>query len=437
MCAKRNTLQLSQKDVAAKLSTGEGASFRLNRSTGDWMMFTEGNWRIDRLGAVRHEILCLAEAEVNDPDDRPSVLNNGFVSGTMKLAEHMPRFSTVSGDWDQNPFLLGTPNGTVDLKTGTFRAAEEEDLISRSTSVDPAETEDCPQFKAFLDFTTNGDSELTRFIQRWLGYSTTGDMSEQKLVYLYGPGGNGKGVLIRAILGILGDYARIVPESTLIARGHTHPNDLALLEGLRFAAATETETGSRWREGIINQVTGADPLTARRMRGEFFTFQPQCKLTISGNTAPDHNRVNDAAKRRFKVVEMRARVPEDQINLRLDADLRAEYPGILRWLINGCLAWQEHGLGSCDAVDRATHGHFKEQDLLGRWMEECIVVDQEAVSPVSDLYHSWRGFLQAAGEDAESQRAFSKRLSAAGYPSEVRKLDGQSTRVRLGLGLPH
>ncbi|PWL32730.1 phage/plasmid primase, P4 family [Marivita sp. XM-24bin2] len=437
MCAKRNTLQLSQKDVAVNLSAGERLSCRLNRSTGEWMVFTEGNWRVDRLGAIRHEILCIAEAQVHDPDDRPSVLNNAFVSGTLKLAENMPCFSTVSDDWDQNPFLLGTPSGTVDLKTGEFRAAEEDDLISKSTSVDPAETEDCSKFKAFLDFSTNKDSELIGFLQKWLGYLATGDMSEQKLVYLYGPGGNGKGVLIRAILGILGDYARIVPESTLIARGNTHPTDLALLEGLRFAAATETETGSRWREGIINQVTGADPLTARRMRGEFFTFQPQCKLMISGNTAPDHNRVNDAAKRRFKVVEMRSRVPEDQVNLHLDADLRAEYPGILRWIINGCLAWQEQGLGSCHAVDRATDGHFKEQDLLERWLEEYVIVDHEEISPISDLYHSWRGFLQAAGEDPESQRAFSKRLSAAGYPSEVRKLNGQSTRVRLGLGLPN
>lgn len=436
MCAKRNTLQLSQKDVAANLSTGKGLSFRLNRSTGEWMVFTEGNWRVDRLGTVRHEILCLAEAEVHDPDNRPSVLNSGFVSGTLKLAENMPRFSTVSEDWDQNPFLLGTPSGTVDLKTGEFRAAEEDDMISRSTSVDPAAIEDCPTFKAFMAFVTQNDAQLLRFLQRWLGYCLTGDMSEQKLVYLYGPGGNGKGVLIRVLLGILGDYARIVPESTLIARGNTHPNDLAILEGLRFAAATETETGSRWREGIVNQVTGADPMTARRMRGEFFTFQPQCKLMISGNTAPDHNRVNDAAKRRFKVVEMQARVTEDQVNLRLDADLRAEYPGILRWLINGCLAWQEQGLGSCDAVDRATSGHFKEQDLMGRWIEECVIVDEEAISPISALYHSWRGFLEAAGEEPESQRAFSKRLSAAGYPSEVRKLNGQSARVRLGLGLP-
>lgn len=436
MCAKRKTSQLSQKDVAAKLSTGEGRSFRLNKSTGDWLVFTEGNWRVDRLGAVRHEILCLAEAEVHNPADRPSVLNNGFVSGTLKLSENMPCFSTVSEDWDQNPFLLGTPSGTVDLKTGEFRSAEEDDLISRSTSVNPAAIEDCPTFKAFMAFVTQNDAQLMRFLQRWLGYCLTGDMSEQKLVYLYGPGGNGKGVLIRVILGILGDYGRIVPESTLIARGNTHPSDLAILEGLRFAAATETETGSRWREGIINQVTGADPLTARRMAKEFFTFQPQCKLMISGNTAPDHNRVNDAAKRRFKVVEMRARVPEDEVNPHLDQDLRAEYPGIFRWLINGCLAWQEHGLGSCDAVDRATNGHFKEQDLLGRWIEECVIVDREAISPVSDLYHSWRNFLLAVGEDAESQRAFSKRLSAAGYLSEVRKLDGHSTRVRLGLGLP-
>jgi putative DNA primase/helicase len=131
---------------------------------------------------------------------------------------------------------------------------------------------------------------------------------------------------------------------------------------------TETEEGRAWAEARIKALTGGDPITARFMRRDFFTFQPAFKLTISGNHKHALRNVDGAARRRFNVVPFLHRPERPDPGL---ADrLRSEWPAILRWVIEGCVEWQRRGLDRPAAVLDATAKYFAEQDLLAQWIED-------------------------------------------------------------------
>jgi len=193
-------------------------------------------------------------------------------------------FAVTSEIWDRDTYLLGTPAGTVDLRTGTLRSANIADFISRSTSVTPAEVPECPLWLDFIDKVTCQRTDLSAFLQRWFGYCLTGDTGEHSLLFCYGTGGNGKGVMLNTIATIFGDYAQIAPMDTFTASiSDKHPTDLAGLKGARMVLASETEEGRSWDEQRVKSITGGDPISARFMRQDFFTYKPQFKPVIYGN----------------------------------------------------------------------------------------------------------------------------------------------------------
>ena len=254
-------------------------------------------------------------------------------------------FAVTSGIWDADPWLLGTPNGTVDLRTGNVFPANRHDYITKIASVSPASQGKAshPLWSRFLEESTDDNEELQRFLQQMAGYSLTGDTREHALFFVYGPGGNGKSVFLNTLVNILGDYACTSAMDTFTASGNDrHPTDLAMLKGARLVSVSETEEGRAWAESRIKQLTGGDKISARFMRQDFFEYLPQFKLLIAGNHKPVLRNVDDAARRRFNIIPFihKPVTPDRQ----LEQKLRTEYPAILRWMIDGCLDWRMHGL---------------------------------------------------------------------------------------------
>ena len=122
------------------------------------------------------------------------------------------------------------------------------------------------------------------------------------MAFGFGTGANGKGTFLNALTGVMGDYAAVASMETFTAsQGERHPTDLAMLRGARLVTAQETEEGRRWAESRIKALTGGDPITARFMRQDFFTFTPQFKLFIAGNHKPGLRSVNEAIRRRLNL----------------------------------------------------------------------------------------------------------------------------------------
>lgn len=409
---------------------------RYCHSSSTWFEFDGVAWRRDKTHRAFHFARELARRMAKTEADRIKYVTskNAFANGVEIFAKRDPALATTADQWDPDPWQLGTPGGTVDLRTGTLRKARADDRITKLTACAPARKAECPIWGRFLAEATGGDRELVRFLQRFAGYALTGSIKEHALLFPCGPGGNGKSVLINTIGRILGDYTVVAAMETFVTSAFDRPTaDLAMLAGARLVVASETEEGRAWAEARIKSITGGDPITARFMRQNFFTFQPQFKLAIVGNHRPSLSAVDDAIRRRFNIVPFLHRPIRPDPDL--EEKLRAEWPAILRWMIDGCLDWQRHGLGRPRAVADATDEYLASQDLFSQWLDECCEVElgNEWKSCASGtLYASWSRYALAAGERAGTQKQLAERLKSRGL-SAKRSTGGM--RVWLGIRL--
>lgn len=395
--------------------------FRYCNEHGCWLIWTGSCWKRDQTNLVADQCREIArELGGNEsPGKRTGICKASFVRAMEDLARKSRTFSSEPGWKDRDPMSLGTPGGTIDLKTGRLSTAKPSDGITRTTCVTPSQFPSCPRWVAFILQVTGGDEGLTRFLKQWCGYSLTGDTSEHALVFIYGPGGNGKSVFLNVLSAVLGDYAKTAPMATFTAsRQASHPTDLAMLQGARVVSGSETDQGKSWAESLIKSLTGGDPITARFMHRDFFTFVPTFKLTLVGNYKPSLSSVDEAMKRRFNIVPF-LQVPEVPDPTLTEA-LMAELPGILRWMIEGCLDWQKHRLIRPAVVVAETASYFAAQDILGQWLDEnCDFdpTDQNISAPVGDLYRDFSSFAKDAGEELISSKAFSAALKHRGCES--------------------
>ena len=237
------------------------------------------------------------------------------------------------------------------------------------------------------------------------------------MVFLHGGGGEGKSTFLNTVSRIAGDYAvTATMEAFIASRNDRHSTELAMLRGARMVTASETEENRAWAEARIKALTGGDPITARFMRQDNFTFCPQFKLTIVGNHRPTIQSVDDAMRRRFNIVPF-TRKPANP-DSELPQKLLAEAPAILRWMIDGCIDWQANGLRRPPIVVDATAEYFSAQDMLAQWIEdECDAEPgndwKRATS--ADLFASWSAYAKRAGEAPQSRKVFSDALAKKGF----------------------
>jgi putative DNA primase/helicase len=407
---------------------------RFCHSHGKWFRWNDVYWQIDHTRLAFHWARELARQLAKDQDEgkRYVIEKTSFADGVEKFARCDPKAAVTGDYWDRDPWLLGTPGGTVDLRTGKLRPASPEDGISKITAVTP-DNSGCTLWLKFLDEATGNDAGLVRFLQQWDGYCLTGITREQALAFIYGDGGNGKGVKLHTTTAILKDYAVAAAMETFTASAsNKHPTDLAMLAGARLVTASETEEGHAWAEARIKQLTGSDPISARYMRQDFFEYMPQFKLTIIGNHKPTLHNVDEAAKRRFNIVPFIQKTAKP--DRELEQKLMAEAPGILQWMISGCLDWQQNGLIRPPCVIDATAEYFSDQDCFGHWLEdECVCEPGNTARSAasSELFKSWSDYAKAAGVKPGTTSTFKAKLTNAGF----RYFKGKLGREFFGVSL--
>jgi putative DNA primase/helicase len=420
---EHNTLGcLTEDEIALGLVERYVNRLRYCHSSGRWFTWNGNNWQVDttRQASEVMRLLAREASQYADYETKIRVQKNSFIGGVNKLCQADPEFAVGYDAWDQDKFKLGTPTGTINLRNGSVQPPDPNDGITKATAVTVASSANCPQWLRFLNQTTGNDVALIRFLQQWCGYCLTGVTREHALVFVYGGGGNGKSVFLNTVTGILADYAVTAAMQTFIAsHSEQHSTDLAMLRGARLVTASETEHGKAWAESRIKQLTGGDPITARFMRQDFFTYTPQFKLTIIGNHKPVLQNIDEAARRRFNIIPFirRPDVPDRQ----LEDKLKLEWPGILRWMVDGCLDWQRNGLIRPSSIVDATNAYFNEQDLFGQWLEDRCDIDVGNATlwdRSADLFASWENYAEAAGEKAGNVRGFAEDMRKRGFMSK-------------------
>lgn len=428
---------LSEDRIAAEFVDRHADTVRFNWTSSEWHIWSGNRWRRDTTRAAFAWTRSLARSMARDQPaaERRRMGSRRFAEGVEQFARTDQRVAVTHEHWDCDPDLLGTPDGLVDLRNGDLFDATPDRFITRATAVNPSDIIDCLEWLRFLNQITNHDKALKTFLQRYIGYSLTGETREQKLAFIYGPGGTGKSTFAQTILQILGDYGTTADMGTFTNSSFDqHPEQLARLAGVRLVVANETEAGHAWRENRIKQMTGSDQITARFMRQNSFTFSPAFKLMFLGNHAPALKNFDTAISRRVQIVPFLHKPAEP--DLHLDAKLAQEWPGILRWAINGAVDWYTSGLTIPKAVTEATTQYFDEQNLFRAWQEECCVVDpgnENIMATSVELFASWFAFAKRNGEEAGNQRGFNEKLRHNGFESkQIKALNTKGCRgIRL------
>lgn len=426
--------EFSDEALALQFADQHGASLRYVAGWGRWMEWDGAVWRPDqtlRVFDLARRICRQASAGLDEKRLASSIASASTVAAVERLAKSDRRHAATVDQWDPDPWLLNTPGGVIDLRTGTMRRHTAAEYMTKSTAVPPGGS--CPQWLSFLDTVMAGDAELVAFVQRVAGYCLTGSIREHALFFAHGTGANGKGVTLNTLTGILGDYAAVASIDAFTAsQNDRHPTDLAMLRGARMVTAQETEEGRRWAESRIKAMTGGDPITARFMRQDFFTFDPRFKLLIAGNHRPGLRNVDEAIRRRFNLIPFAVRIAPDQRDPNLPEKLKAEWPGILAWAIEGCLEWQRGGLRPPAAVIDATAEYLAAEDATAAFLAECCIVDKSLEYGSTPLFTSWKAWADRTGEFPGTLKRFSQNLSGRGF--EAIRLRGGTAGFR-GVGL--
>jgi putative DNA primase/helicase len=424
-----------------------GDRLRYDHARGQFLLWCTHWWKPDSdgevgrlaLGAVRAR--RQAAASINDPETSKRAYHWAISSESRSrfdaltsIARALRPVADAGECWDLNPWLLGVGNGVVDLTTGRLRSGQQSDCITKHTCVDYNVGATCPTWLEFLDRIMAGNETLIRFLQRAVGYSLTGIVTERVLFILHGQGANGKSTFLEAIRDLLGGYALRTPTETLMMKQQAGiPNDIARLRGARFVFASETEGGRRLAESLIKDMTGNDVLSARFMRAEFFDFKPEFKIWMGTNHKPEIRGTDNAIWDRLKLVPFAVCIPEQERDKHLIEKLRGELPGILQWAIAGCLDWQENGLGVPDEVRRATAGYREEQDTLASFIGEHCVIKQGCKVGSTVLYKAYVVWCEEGKEKPEKQTAMGLRLRERGFTSERTGPGGIAEWYGIGL----
>lgn len=436
---------------AERLVAHHGQDLRYCTKWGKWLAWDGRRWAEDEHNVTRHRAKLTAlsiyreAVAITGVDDRSQARRKELATWASKseardrreamvaLAQSEPGVSISPTILDADPWLLNVENGTLNLKTGQLQPHRREDMITKLAPVVYDPHAEAPVFLAFLDSITKGDKELQSFLQRFFGFSLTGETIEHLLVSCWGHGSNGKSTLLKTFLRLLGDYAYQAPADLLMAKKNdSHPTDKAGLFKKRLVCCLETPPGRAMDETQMKALTGGDLVTARRMREDFWTFEPTHKLIIATNHKPQVRTTDHGTWRRQKLVPFTVQIPKSEQDKQLPHKLAAEFPGILRWAVEGCLAWQREGdLGEPKVVREATEAWREESDSLGAFLAAECELGEGFKAEAAGLFAAYQRFAVDTDADLMSKQAFGRRLTERGMVSERTK----AARMWAGLKL--
>ncbi|WP_294620237.1 phage/plasmid primase, P4 family [uncultured Roseovarius sp.] len=409
----------SQDDLAIALGKD---SFDMNArhvaGEGKWYLWDKTRWvrdeKMRHMTLIREFLRDFGEDE--NAKARRRLLQATSIAAIEKLARSNEASAADPKDFDANLELLGTPEATVDLRTGQQYTPCRDDMITRQSSFSP-EAGKPELFLAFLDQIFPNDPEMVDFIQRLAGYALTGHVSEHKLVFFHGAGRNGKSVLLNVLLKIMGDYARRMPASVLLGSAvERHPTDIAGLCRARLAVGSEIPDGARWDEARIKDLTGGDRISARFMRQDFFDFDPQFTLIIAGNNRPEIQSVDEAIRRRILLVPFNVTIPENEQDKQLEEKLLQQEGGkILSWIIEGAKIWFQQGLNPPACILKASTEYLAEQDEFSQFLDDETVPDPGAFVSTSDLSKRFEMWADKSGSSKMSSKAINGEMKKRGY----------------------
>lgn len=396
-----------------------------------WFYWDGDVWQQDLGGYV----FCLIQDFCTQHDGTRQKRFSSYcgVVNVEKFALNQPAVAVRQNVWDCDKFILGCRVGYVDLGSGEIIPPDPKYYVTKLASTVPKAGR--PElWLSLLDYWTNGDAALTRFLQQMCGYLLTGDTSEQVLFFLRGPSATGKGTFSSVLQEILRDYVVSGDERLLAFAGSTSIDEaLASARGARVYLFDELPRGFRINDALVKRISGQSRVTARQVYGRRFDYQPTYKILLLSNYDPKIPPDNDALKRRILVIPFERRA--EKIDKALRERLRLEHPQILNWMIEGAADWQKNGLVLPNAVRITGDDYFDAHDTIAQFIDECCIVHPSAKEAAGALFEAWEAWAKRRGHPPGSETTFGTDLARRGYGKCWVRIEGAKTRGRSGIRL--
>ncbi|MFJ6019758.1 phage/plasmid primase, P4 family [Nocardiopsis alba] len=350
---------------------------------------TKTRQEIHRMGAA----LALA----GKTTEAKGFLNTSRIEALMVELKAVPAVHVDASDFDSRHDLLSVRNGTIDLRTGQLRAHDMRDMITQIVNVDYRPDATAPRWESFLREVFPKSPEMPAYMQRLIGYGVTGSTAEQCFAVLWGKGANGKSVMMDTITAVFDSVSKATPFATFEEKPNGGiPNDLASLRGARLVRASEGDQGKPMAEGVIKQATGGNPLTARFLRKEFFTFQPSFLLLMDTNHKPKFRGQDEGIWRRVKMIPFERWFAPHERDHKLPVKLLEETPGILAWAVRGAVEWYANGLQDPPSIAEATKEYKETSDALAGFYPGVLVPGTDADKVLgSDAFNAYLDWCEA------------------------------------------
>lgn len=418
----KKKFRLNELGNAERIAFDYGHAIRYVSEMG-WMIWDGKRWSFDnkkKIERIANKVLRELEKS-EDEFERKWARSCGKRNIRMNsIKDLMPLVPAERSEFDRHKYLLNVENGIIDLKTGKLQTHNRDLKITQMANVEFDENAKCTTWLEFLNQIFLNDKDLIEYMQRLVGYSLTGDISEQGMYFLVGGGSNGKSTFVNTIKKMIGDYGLQTNSDTFIKKKSDGANnDIARLANARFVSAVESEEGEKLQESLVKTITGGEPLLARFLRQEFFEFIPEFKVFFTTNHKPVIGGLDDGIWRRVKIIPFNLSLKPHERDKKLEEKLSLEVPGILNWVLEGCLKWQQSGLKEPKVVAEATGNYKEDMDILAPFLwETCYVEEPENESikiEAKELYNVYDRWCFGSGERTLGNRTFYRMLETKGF----------------------
>jgi len=445
---------LDEVGNASRLINKYGDLIRYPNSNDDynvkkWLIYNGKGWRNNSDGSVER----LALATIN------SIVNEGHeIHSKTELKNHIKRFRKAShvmnillvaswdeairirgNDADEDPMLIGTLNGVVDLETGEIIQNSKEYFITKRVNASFDKEAKCPNWDRFLNRITGEDQDMIKYLNLLTSYFLTGETNEHKLFIVHGSGANGKTTWVKCIQNILGEYASQVPvESLSYTKSNAIDDNLARAKGSRLTVTSEIKKGTKLNEPLIKQLTGGDRIVARAMHKGSLEYEPTSKFIMVANDPPEITGSDPAMARRVLIIPFNQVIHSNEEDKRLPDKLKGEYDSIFTRAVLMCSEWQQNGLIEPKNIVDASTDYVESKDVFKQWKSDCLAADVSSEDFVSydELITSHRAWCADHSVNVLSVNTFSARLQACTGVTKVTKgVGGKRARGYEGVKL--
>ncbi|HBI6962783.1 TPA: hypothetical protein K8N27_001137 [Clostridium perfringens] len=439
---------------AERLISLHGKDIKFNVNSGKWYVWNGVNWELDNSFKVENLYRIVlrrfqnAIPNINISDDeiatkkqqekaKSFVLRNetdGKIKSVLNQAKTFKGINFMESDKDD--YLFNTPNGTINLRDLSQKKHDRKDLITQCSNYSfNRENDKCPNWIAFLNRIFCGDQELINYVQKAVGYSLTGDMSEQCLFMLWGGGANGKSTFVKALEDIMGSYAATIKGETLMEKNGQDGarGDLARLTNKRVVIASELQEGQVFNEPLLKVLSAGETLPVRFMYQEEFMLKPKFKLWIMTNKKPKVKGNDHGIWRRWRMIPFKYKFTEKEKDPNFyEEKLKPELEGILLWAITGYQMWKEQGFEAPKEVMEAVEDYKMDMDQVARFIEDCCFIRDDAECTGSAMYDEYLNWCINEGENYKmTNHKLARDLKEKGFVNK-RDMNGKKW---IGIGV--